>query len=70
MANNKRTEIKFEELFSTDDIQYKGLEDGSILVPCVKVRGIVIFPKMTTSIEVSDEDAVYRKDSLNLVLAK
>ena len=59
MANNKRTEIKFEELFSTDDIQYKGLEDGSILVPCVKVRGIVIFPKMTTSIEVSDEDAVY-----------
>ncbi len=58
MAEKKNIKLDIEELFSLMGEENVEHIDGSVSVPCVKVKGVVIFPKMTTSFDVSDEDSI------------
>ena len=62
MANNKKNTLTLEQfgkLFSVAEIdEYTELTSGTSNIPCLKLKGMVIFPNMTTSFDVNDQDSL------------
>ena len=62
MANNKKNTLTLEQfgkLFSVAEIdEYTEFTSDAANIPCLKLKGMILFPNMTTSFDVNDQDSI------------